>query len=561
MAFRCMQCNGSMVFDIASQQMKCSHCGAVCAPQSFHMRDTALAVGAEAADESVCPHCFAPLNAQEREGEACPYCGSPLVTAGEADGLSVFLCQNCGAELESTEDSMIGLCPYCGGQSMVKDPGRSGGEVERIIPFQVTRERCGSLYQEFAKKIRYLPRDFRSAEHIQKFTGIYMPYYEYDAVFGEAALTGTKTVESNARYDVVNTYSIPAEVDGAYLRGSPFDGSKYLDDEISQRSMPFDTTLEVAFHPGYLAGFYADASTVSPELYHTDAREQAEQDVVGVLKSRISEEHGIQLESSSKVETRVTGHHSVLFPLWFLTWRKGDRVAYAVINGASGKVVSDLPLDLRAFWLGCGKFALVLFLLLELFFQPTPQLTSLISLLAALCMGGGIVLSTRTVYDKQMHVHDKGWTSAAAPPASSPKREKTNPFTGKHGHLLITVCTWALIAMLTLLIYGAEGSWLTLVGWCIPVVTVLYTFYAVKRVFFWQKSIEQREGSRSIVLLMVTVIANSVIYYLSPASDLWYYLGDALCIVGLVLSSLGMLHMYNVGTTRPLPKLFDREEV
>ena len=104
-------------------------------------------------------------------------------------------------------------------------------------------------------------------------------------------------------------------------------------------------------------------------------------------------------------------------------------MAYAVINGASGKVVSDLPLDLRAFWLGCGKFALVLFLLLELFFQPTPQLTSLISLLAALCMGGGIVLSTRTVYDKQMHVHDKGWNNGATaepepPKASRPAKEK-----------------------------------------------------------------------------------------------------------------------------------------
>jgi amino acid transporter len=251
----------------------------------------------------------------------------------------------------------------------------------------------------------------------------------------------------------------------------------------------------------------------------------------------------------------------VLFPLWFLTWRKGDRVAYAVINGASGKVVSDLPLDLRAFWLGCGKFALVLFLLLELFFQPTPQLTSLISLLAALCMGGGILLSTRTVYDKQMHVHDKGWTNGAPPPAPTPKKEKKESAISKYSHVLIALGTVLLIAVLTILLFAAEGSWLTLVGWCIPVVTVLYTFYAVKRVFFWQKSIEQREGSRSIVLLMVTVIANSVIYYLSPASDLWYYLGDALCIVGLVLSSLGMLHMYNVGTTRPLPKLFDREEV
>ena len=36
---------------------------------------------------------------------------------------------------------------------------------------------------------------------------------------------------------------------------------------------------------------------------------------------------------------------------------------------------------------------------------------------------------------------------------------------------------------------------------------------------------------------------------------------DLICILGLVVAAVGMLRTYNVGTTRPLPKLFDRNEV
>lgn len=564
MAFRCMDCNGSMVFDIASQEMKCLHCGSTCAPAAFRVRDTAATTQRETEKQALdCPHCLALLSEEARENGSCPYCGGTLPgdeeVLSKAEDLAVFLCQNCGAELEGAEDSMIAHCPYCGSQSMVRNQSREGGTVERIIPFKITRERCAELYQNFAKKIRYLPKDYKSAEHIQKFTGIYMPYYEYDSSFGEATLTGTKTVEEHARYDVINTYSIPAQIQGEYLRGAPFDASKYLDDEISQRSMPFDTTLEVDFHPAYLAGFYADASTVSPELYLTDACAQTEKDMVGEIGAKVSEEHGIQLEPSSKIETTVTDHHSVLFPLWFLTWRKENRVAYAVINGASGKVVSDLPLDLRAFWLGCGKFALVIFLLLELLFQPTPQLTSLVSLGAALCMGAGILYSTKTVYDKQMHVHDKGWNNGASVQPHPPKEKK--PRSEKKAGCLARLLVWGGAAIIIMAVFFSVLVERSLAALFVPVATLAFTIYAAKQVYTWQKSIEERDGSISITVLLVTVVLNSVIVYLSPASDLWYYLGDALCIVGLVLSSLGMIRIYNVGTTRPLPKLFDRNEV
>ena len=472
-----------------------------------------------------------------------------------------FSCQNCGAELESTDDSLIGFCPYCGGQSLLKEEGTSGNEVERLIPFQITKEKCGALYQDFAKKIRYLPKELADPAYLQNFTGIYMPYYEYDAVFGNVNISGTKTVEHNSRYDVINTYAIPAEIQGAYNWGTPFDASRYLDDEISARAMPFDTSREMDFHPAYLSGFYADASTVPPELYYPDAKAQAEEDVVGEIGAKVKESSDITLSSDSKIDTEITGHHSVLYPMWFLTWRKKDRVAYAVINGESGKVVSDLPLDLKSFGIGCAVIALAVFLLLELLFQPTPVLTSNISLIAALCMAIGIRTSTKKVYEKQLHTNDKGWsgadTPAPTPPAKKPEKAKKKG--GCSQVFLMTFGILVLIFVIAAAVFtNGEVSTFHLL---IPMAALIVSILTLRKVASWQKSITEKAPILASVVLLLTVILNAAIVYFSPVNDLWYYLGDAVCIIGLVLSAIGMLRVYNISTTRPLPKLFDRGEV
>ena len=287
MAFRCSSCNGSMVFDIESQMMKCGHCGTVCSPEEFLLRDVSTGAAVQPADER-CPHCTGEITDADRESGECPYCGSVLrsSTTPESGAMARYACENCGAELESTDDSLIGLCPYCGGQSLLKSDDKAGNPAERLIPFQITREKCGELYQKYTKNILYLPGELRNPEHLRDFTGIYMPYYEYDAVFGTPNLVGEKTVEKNSSYDVVNTYEIPVEIEGGYQWGTPFDSSRYLDDGISSRIMPFNAAKEREFHPGYLAGFYADCSTVPPEIYNSDAQAQAEKDMLGEIGAR-----------------------------------------------------------------------------------------------------------------------------------------------------------------------------------------------------------------------------------------------------------------------------------
>ena len=522
MAFHCMNCNGSMVFDVSLQQMRCEHCGSTCEPEDFTAHDEAVV-------------------------------------------MTTITCQNCGAELEGTEDSMVGFCPYCGGQSLVTRPG-TDREVEQIIPFKVSKEACMEAYGRYTRGIPYLNKEFKDPEHIKKFTGIYMPYYQYDAVFGASQIEG-EVVTHHTNYTDHKTYHIDVTAEGDYKHGSPFDASKYLDDEIAARCMPFDVQEERPYSPAYLAGFYADTSTVEPELYYPDAQAQAEQDFISEVGDQVMERHRIPLKSTSHVETSVVGHHSALFPLWFLTWRKNGRVAYAVINGQSGQVVSDLPLDLRAFALGSAAISAALFVLLEFVAQPTPGLTAFVSLIAAALMAWAVHASAKRVYQTQTHAHDKGWTNSAF---VNDKPVGSKRGMGEKLGALIGIVPMFIFAAVIMMrrgssidvsidrLFDSRGSLIMRVA---PVVVLLIVLFVLARVMTWHKEMKEWNSPVAIGVLALAVLVNAIIIFVAPVNDGWYYLGDAVCIAGLLVSSVAMLKVYNLATTRPLPKLFDREEV
>ena len=102
------------------------------------------------------------------------------------------------------------------------------------------------------------------------------------------------------------------------------------------------------------------------------------------------------------------------------------------------------------------------------------------------------------------------------------------------------------------------APWLRFV---LPAVTLAESIYVLVRVLGWKKHLAKSDPVVAAAILLVTVVLNSVIILINPVDDLWYYAGDALCIVGLLVASVGMMRAYNLATTRPLPKLFDREEV
>ena len=524
MAFRCPRCGGNVVFDPAIGLMRCEYCDSEFAPEQFDVKDTG------------------------RESEPVE------------EGLKLFTCGNCGAQLQGTEDSMVGFCPYCGGQSILEDRTGRKNSTEYVLPFTITREQCAGLYQANAKKVWYLPREMKESGHLDRLTGIYMPYFEYDVQMGAAYIEGTKTVERHSRYDVVNTYRIDAKVDGDCC-SVPYDASRYLDDEIAARILPFDMEEKQPFNAAFLSGYYADVSTVPPETYYQDAEKQASDDMVDEVSEQIYRRERITVDkAASHIDAKTKGYRSALLPLWFVTWRRENRVAYAVINGRTGKVVSDLPVDLKAFFIGCIVMAAVLFAVLETFVQPTPVLTSILSLIASILMMGSISNSTKRIFEKETHANDKGWTQGGVQVDAQVKSKKK--VTAKRASTGFIFLVFIVILLVyNVIIPEIRGNASLNIEKYAAAVAVIIAVIAAARIARWQRSVPEKKPILAALLTAISAAVNAAVVFISPVNDAWYYAGDAVCILILIMASVMMMQVYNLSTMRPLPKLFDRSEV
>ena len=223
-------------------------------------------------------------------------------------------------------------------------------------------------------------------------------------------------------------------------------------------------------------------------------------------------------------------------------------------------------------------------------------------------MTWSIKTSTKRIFEKQTHVKDKGWTGQKPPvvkqkdtylrqtsdnnkagsnnkdnnagnkednivgngadniKADNSKAGKNKAGKNKAGKIniagfidkFITVVGFLTAIILSTVI---ENMNLNLFSIITAITVVVYLAFNVVKILRWQRSIPQWRPSFAIVAVSAAAILNAAIIFIHPVDDFWYYLGDAVCILILVAASAVMLNVYNISTTRPLPRLFDREEV
>ena len=132
-----------------------------------------------------------------------------------------------------------------------------------------------------------------------------------------------------------------------------------------------------AFTPSFLSGFYADTADVAPSIYQGNAETHAQEQTLRQVKTipdfkpyDISATMG----ENDSFHTETKEVDSTMFPVWFMSYRNKDRVAYVTVNGQTGKVVADLPIDPTKYILGSIILAIPLFLLLASFVTLLPSL-------------------------------------------------------------------------------------------------------------------------------------------------------------------------------------------
>jgi hypothetical protein len=136
-----------------------------------------------------------------------------------------------------------------------------------------------------------------------------------------------------------------------------------MGDDLMESIEPYDLNQAVDFQTAYLAGYLADKYDVESEACKprandriTASTEAAFADTTVGYTTVIPENTNIHLHGG-----RV---RYGLLPVWLLTTRYRDKIYTFAMNGQTGKMVGDLPIDWKLFWvyllsIGLGSGALI----------------------------------------------------------------------------------------------------------------------------------------------------------------------------------------------------------
>ena len=334
--YKCPCCGGAIEFDSGLQKMKCPYCDT-----EFEM-ETLVSYDNELKNEA-------------SDDMAWETAAGGQWQEGEADGLRVYTCQSCGGEIVGDETTAATSCPFCGNPVVMMGQFSGALKPDYVIPFKLDKKAAlEALKQHYGGK-RLLPKIFTEENHIDEVKGVYVPVWLFDAdadanIRYKATRIRTWST-SEYRYTETSYYAVVRAGTIGFER-VPVDGSTKMDDALMESIEPFDFTDAVDFQTAYLAGYLADKYDVDSEQSITRANERIKKSTEQAFASTVKGYSSVMPESSS-VHLKNGVAKYALYPVWLLntSWN-GEKYTFAM-NGQTGKLVGDLPMDKGAYkkWL------------------------------------------------------------------------------------------------------------------------------------------------------------------------------------------------------------------
>ena len=330
--FKCPNCDGGIEFSSGEQKMKCPYCDS-----EFEI-ESLMAYQAE-------------LDKQYEDDMTWDTGGNEW-QAGEADGLRVYCCNSCGGEVVADETTGATECPFCGNPVIMTGQFAGSLRPDLVIPFQMDKKAAMTILLNHYKGKVLLPKVFKDENHVKEVKGIYVPVWLFDADADAHVQYKTTRVrhwsDSNYRYTETNHYMVTRAGDIGFQH-VPVDGSSKMDDTLMESIEPFDIRGAVDFRTAYLSGYLADKYDVDAAASIGRANERIKRSTEEAFAATVTGYNTV-VPVSSNIKLNNSKAKYALFPVWMLnTQWKGKKFTFA-INGQTGKIAGDLPMDMGAFW-------------------------------------------------------------------------------------------------------------------------------------------------------------------------------------------------------------------
>ena len=362
--YQCPACTAPLHYSAKSGKLACAYCGSsfdVAEIEALYARKEAEAAAAkQAADAKAEAAQAAKAEAAEAAAASGGWDTSDLSRdwGAEADGLRVYSCPSCGAELICDQSTAATACPYCGNPAIV--PGQFSGALrpDYILPFRLSKDDAVQALRAHYKGKPFLPRSFTSANHIEQIQGVYVPFWLFDGGAEGAASyrasntnvfeTGDYEITETRHYHVVRAGSLAFEK-------IPVDASSKMPDDHMDSIEPFDYAQLRPFSTAYLPGYLADKYDVTIDDSRDRADTRCRETLAQALRDTVTG-YGACVTEREDIALRRGKVHYALLPVWMLSTKWHGQDFLFAMNGQTGKLVGDLPTDRGRFW---GMFAAI----------------------------------------------------------------------------------------------------------------------------------------------------------------------------------------------------------
>ena len=328
--FPCDQCGADFRFDPSQSRLLCDHCG-------------------NASDiEGVGP--WGNTGIREIDFNAAV---SDRLPEQEMEETRISQCPNCAAQVEFDPGIHAAECPFCA-TPVVADTGRNRHiKPKGLLPFALDEPHARDAMTDWLGGLWFAPNGLQDyARKGRKMTGIYVPYWTFDAKTRSSYQGERGTVYYETRRVTRNGKTETVRV--AKVRWRPASGrvARFFDDVLvlASRSLPksytdrlgpWDLSAMEPYHPEFLAGFRAEAYTVELQDGFAEARAYMDRVITRDVKFDI----GGDRQRVHRVDTDVSDvtFKHVLLPVWLAAYKYRGQSYRFVVNGRTGAVQGERP--------------------------------------------------------------------------------------------------------------------------------------------------------------------------------------------------------------------------
>ncbi len=360
---------GPLRYDGASGKLQCDYCGSSFTTAEIEKiyqhkleeaEQAAVSAVAEAAEQSAAETDQAEWDAQGEVWDA------------EQDGMKLYNCPSCGAQLICDSTTAATKCPYCGNPSVV--PGQFHGMLkpDYILPFKLSKEEALSSLKNYYRGKKLLPKQFSEQNHLEEIKGIYVPFWLFDGTaVADLSYRATRVLSVRQGDEMVTTteyYDVRRAGTVKFTR-IPADGSKKMPDDLMDSIEPFDYQELRPFSTAYMPGFYADIYDVDDRESFERAQKRGSNTTLQIMDSTVSGYSSVTpTHKQVHVQREKTAY--ALLPVWMLSTQWNGKNFIFAMNGQTGKFIGDLPVSMGRYfaWFAgiAAPLAAVLAVLLKL---------------------------------------------------------------------------------------------------------------------------------------------------------------------------------------------------